>query len=999
MDSGMLIMTAILGVVTVGIAAVTMDSADPQAPRNNYKARFAEQYGTDVPGMTEVDQVKWAREQDERRKQLLIRRQSMGPGFEAADFKRQEVIRDMAAQVNASRGVKPNGERYTEDEDRALRDRLELAMNANAAYEEPAIKKAVLQSQVSKIDHRLAYAKDATLDPAERRAQMELAKKWQKDYGVEHDTLAEADKALTEEERLAKTAADRQAFIAALAAIPDDPNDANFDALTAMKTTNPPGYDDDKLEAKYKTLLDIAYANIEKQLALGDDDPAVDDDLASDMYTNYNKRNLFPAHLKVNNDAKLKVKLQKDIETVLATGWSNELVVASRIALLDDIDAGLKRRPTPRAHIHAKDLYINYKKQVIVLKAILSLFVAYPTQNHLKIVSACTADYMKAAHGVDAFDFGADVDAKIAEVRTTIIPAAVRAIAALPADEKMEGLRVLLLRTRGRLVDMAAAKAPVLSAPSSILAEWGVIIGLYDKKTKTFEDAELVQNLFLQFRCKLTRYWGDPTEFVRYAEVSASVHERLEAALGEIPESDPVTRAEMIAKFAVVSSSYVKEVPEMNGPIDDFTEGVGAAWNPDMAAREMEVFLKTQVFPQLQDIEDVAPTFEARKVLLLRNLFPEWAGLTTEDQRRAFAMTKQLPELVEFPEVYFPELAVPVALARDMRAAIDGGRAADALTRYDRAFGGAGVPGLPEPFLTAAKAHFSAKIVQDVERLRHLKSLIVAINDVRGRDPAIPEFYIEKKIELYSLYITRARDWGLRVADNFGLLPAVDLTDATDALRAIITALPAAATVDEKKACVAHVLNKVRWAHAMLPQPEFGALIATVRPAMDWAAVQAAADDHIDDGFSARETAFIAFAESSTQYWPNADADFLGFTALLKKTSERRDELISEAERAADYAKLNAVIAGSFFPIYSDSKVDACIEDLNTGYDDVFESEDFKLLDFGRYVTLTPDFDIQVYARLENFYQTWEADNTTPDAIASAAKAAFVMRYPADLFA
>lgn len=1022
MDSGMLIMTAVLGVAAVGIAAMTMDSTDPRAPRNNFKARFAEEYDSKVTGMSEVDQVKWARAQDERRKQLLIRRQSMGTKFAAADFKRNEVIQDMAAQVKASRGTKPEGERYTTAEDRVLRDRLDVAMNANAAYGEPAIREAVLQSQISKINHRLAHAEDLNLDPTERRAQMELAKKWQRDYGVTHAGLTEADKALTEEERQAKAAADRADFLAALAAIPDDPAEANFDELEAIKAAKPPGYDDDELDKKYKSLLELAYAAVVTQLAKPD--ATADDDIANEMYRDFKKREkgFFGKGMKPDlTDPKLNLLERTAILDDVNTSFGTEKNVATRSAFIDTLGRSLHRRPSVLADIKALPTYLPYVRQTVIMKSITSLFAAYPTLPHMQIITVCTADYMKAVHDLadkTKFEFGVDIDGKEAAAVALIQ----NEVAGLARVADLNKFRMLMLRTRGRLIDLNAAKAAVLPA---LRATWQRVLRVYDERAPA--RSELLSQAFLEFRKLLTQYWGTPTnvEFERYSDVSMATKNMLAVKIEALADAVD-TRADIMAKLSVITSEYLAEGPDIIDDVNDYFSVIKTAWISNCSSGEGENFMKNVLFPHLPNVEEDIITIEARKVLFARGLYAEWLLQATDALRIDFVVNKQITSVVEYPEVYFPEYAVAVyppasqTLVSELKAAIAAGQGQTALDRREA------ISRLSPALKSAAEEKATCISIRDADRLLHLKSLIEATL-APPLDPAA--FIDERKIELSSLYQMRKADWGLMIVDNyFGLIPdgpafmagpsrklgAMVVACNTEVANAVAAGVAADDVLDIKKAFVTKVLNKKRTLQIpVAPRATPGAqtfddIVNDVTPSLkaEWLLIQHASDDARPGQFTEREELFNTFLLITTPYFPNADVVFPAspalpacpaFSGLLNQTRTKSDALI--AQKGDDILAVTDILENA--PPGAHSSV--VIDSLKTQYDpalpphELIENQDvMKLIDVGRYFDSFGDWDKRRYDEIRSLLVDRAVAGA--DLVEIRRKADLLMEYAEDLF-
>lgn len=995
MDTGMLIMTAVLGVAAIGIAAITMDSEDPRAQRSMLKSRAQGAYDD---GMTDVEKVIQARELEKQRLNLLMRRQSLGPDHQGAAFARDEALKGMLQDVNSSRGTRQDGE-YSLAEDMRLRGRLNNAMAKNALYDEPDLKPRILESQMSKIDHRLLQANKSGVPVDERRQNLELAKAWDTDYGTKHPGIAVAEANVS-----GKEAAIR--FEQAVNAVPEDTADANFDALKALKDPLAPGYDEAILKAKYGRLLNALYADIQTQLALSPD--VADDDNALKMYERYEPlTQVFPDLRKANPDPiKLTQRKSAEILSDLKDKWATEMLVASRKTSFDALMAEVERRPESRAFIQTEEVYRDFVNQINLFDAIQSMYDAYvAADDHFKIICVCSANYMKNVNALSGFTFPPE-HVTVNDAVKALILAELNGIAAPATVTKVEKLRILMLRTKGLLMD-AAALTPAKAAVSAELAnEWADVVNC---ARDTYESRALFLDLFLAFRSRMTQYWTPvDADFAGYAAQAAAASAEMDKRLA------PLGR-DIKGKVSAATSSYLEEYSKI--PVPAFKDYLTVSWTSSPS----EALFRDNIPKELHDSEDRIPTFESQKVIMLKAMYDSsWKNVADAAARTAFITSPDGPHaLIEYPEVYFPgydAIVYPRDFSAEVRVLTDAVKTAGGGSAGDIHALSEEIKALPSPMRKVAEKRLHPDSLNVIKRLVHLV-LTLSMTVPEG---APDSFDTEKKVAMYSAFRTRMVEWGLNITDDIATL-GVDLTDARARIVAIIDDAYAAPPSDEEKmSLIKHIHRKVRFAHDLLPAapaavPDYYSTIADITPALQgapgpltvegtWAHVMAQSDVDVPGDFSERQKAFNRFEKVVTKYWKDVEVAFPGFGAQLSSVEAKRKDLVRNV--GGDIVKLAALAMDTPPGTYSDVLIDDMKVKLQQSTAPGYDMSNFYTLmpdylhqlDFGRFYEAVGNLDNQIYQALDMVWADWVDRDDDDDNDAMIAAAGRLTEYPKDIF-
>lgn len=973
----MLIMTAVLGVAAVGIAAVTMDSEPADPRRAAYKARFAfEQAAFD--DMSDSEKMEWVRRNEEDRGKHLVRKQSLGEPYKRVTMFSDDVMHELRTGIAASKGNKPAGSSYTALEDGELRNNLVGVREKNRGYKVKAIDELALERNNSLVRHRLQVA-NADGDLVEREIAYRTAKNWDDEFGSSNAAaVAQARVAIDATTEDGRANAAQAAFQAELDAIPEAYDEAHLEALKTLKDGAAGSINLDAHRERCDRMLKLLRDRIEAQLGKSDAD--ADDDIAREDYIVYKRycNDTFPDLLQpiasplLNNVSRTAELLQSTSDA-----HTTERNVATLLNSKTHFKELLKRRKNSREAVMSNTIYIAYAQNIAILKSIVDLYAAFDTaQDHMKISIVCTADYVKDVNGLPAdYVYPQDVAQMENDVRT-LATNEIRAIAAgVDAATKVESARLLLMRTKGRVVDVNAIKAvvvPELQGPwnavrtlhATIAAKVGVLDESRDlKKSLTRDEGDVLRDMFLEVRSKMTQYWGVPadTDFADYSIIHNTVIRYLNLTLDTLSSRTKSTLDEKITKsttsfaeeYGIISAPYTSPLP----------------WNPETPLTEKKTFIIDRLFPVLYDIEESLPTVESSRLLILLNLQAGFNSKTSNADKIRYIEANDVNKIVEFPEVYFQAYADAVytpyvADVARLIASVNSGNGHDALEVFGR------LPAAVQKSMVPAQTRIA------VSRMKNLKSLLAEIH--KPPNAALPaEFYIHKTLELYSLYKTREHDWGLNVADNFGY-PATFLDSAklwvSDQI-AHCNGL-AAPTLDDKEKTVLRVLSTVRRAHADLVPvaavaggQTFADMLAEVTAAgtpiqNNWAAVVGSNDDDVPEDFSAKGRAFNDFVTDTTMYWPNVDTLFRDFTVIHKKVVAVRDAIISISPNVTDDLIVNGkdiFVDTPEFPYSFDlvkSFVD-CTEDVLACSKD---RPNARFMDMGRY---SDDYDSKRFDALD----------------------------------
>lgn len=865
MDTGMLFVTALLGVGVVAIAAITMDS--------EYKDPVKDRYLSARKGLEGDDALRQHIAGEKARYNALIPRTRV-PGHDEMEAKVDEKRRNVDAALQAYRAARDVAPTNFDQQFRHLND-AQNNIARPVGLEPPQL----LQHMNSYVQRRADHAKN-NLDAPDVADFMDVTKVQVNELGIHEKVKTILDDV--------DTSVYEKGLNDALAAA------RNIAEVYQVFSDEEPEPGQRLYESKRDVHMRKFAEKVNEHMALVDNSFATgtSDDIVADVYKmikDQASKYKYPFTLNPQYEG-LCLMSEEYLKTQILNKNNVDQDITLKVNSYKNVFIPTLTRMARRLTLWraSEPVWVNFEHDCKLAEAILKHLDAVPADDHMKIVHFCVGEVAKKKIRSIKAIFN-KYDAQKDAVRN-LVHAELRLIQ--HAADKVAPMTTLLMRTQGKFLETMPLVLDMVYA--QMQRDWTAIVAAYTAimdGTANREVMLVLPHMYSDFKRQLPYVTITDDKFANHTAVSQYAIAALER------------------RFKSPKQLTANEFPR--DWAGDEEEVHVDEWDAVDTADKFINFVGTHAYPGMNDPDSVYEQYELKQYDAFNAVYLNmWKNPAA---RRANFMDSKYAKAMYHPEMYLPgfdDALLPPAKKAQVAAFMRAVDASNAIwyNAYTAIGNGA--------VLSAARRFMGARYRRPADHLLGLKDL----HDGCAPDanPVVAAMDTDKamRTDMYSLFSERKARLG--VNDTF--FAPIDPAYVTDMKNWVTSIAVAAAAGDDetKGAAITRILKCVRSSGELidLTNPQLTAVVDRVKNLVNNPAAAAvegtwqhvlAQDDHADDGeFSGKEMEFIEYLDKSTRYASIYD-DTLNpqFDALLTSCEAKAQAAVTDADMG-DYDSFDA---------------------------------------------------------------------------------------------